>query len=85
MTSICRTRAAERAIAVDGTQSLRKRLCLRELTKGEAKRCTGGSEVVLQLVVQKAKDGDEEVKEDPDEEKKALSTVVNHPAVPFLQ
>jgi hypothetical protein len=26
MTSICRTRAAERAIAVDGTQSLRKGL-----------------------------------------------------------
>jgi hypothetical protein len=25
------------------------------------------------------------VKEDPDEEKKALSTLVNHPAVPFLR
>jgi len=84
MTSICRTRAAERAIAADGTQSLGKGLCQEGRTEGNAKRRAGGSEVILQLVVQKAKDSDEEVKEDPDEEKKALSTLVDHPAVPFL-
>lgn len=51
MTSICRTRAAARAIATDGTQSLTKGLWQGVRTEGDAKCRTGGSEVVLQLIV----------------------------------
>src|SRR5580658_7308729 len=51
ITSTCRTRAAARAIAANGTQSLRRGLCQGERTKGDAKRRAGVSEVILQLVV----------------------------------
>ena len=51
LTSICRTRAAARAIATDGTQSLTKGLWQGVRTEGDAKCRTGGSEVVLQLIV----------------------------------
>lgn len=84
MTSICRTRAAERAMAADGAESLRKGLCYGERTESDAKRRPGGGEVVLQLIVQKTKDGDEEVEEDPGGEEEALAALIDHPAVPFL-
>jgi hypothetical protein len=42
------------------------------------------SEVILQPIVEGAKEGDKEVKEDPDGEKKTLSTLIDHPVLPFL-
>ncbi len=53
-------------------------------TVSDAERGTGSGEVILQVIIQKAKDGDEEVEEDPDGEKEALATFVDHPEVPFL-
>lgn len=84
MTSICRTRAAERAMATGGTQPLRTGSCYRKRTKSDAKCRPGGDEVVLHLIVHKAKDGDEEVEKDPGGEKEALAALVDHPPVPFL-
>ena len=40
--------------------------------------------VILQVVVQKAKDCDEQVEEDPCREKEVLAALIDHPAVPFL-
>ena len=56
----------------------------RELTESDAECGTGLGEVILQPIVQCAKDGNEKVEEDPDGEKEALSTLVDHPEVPFL-
>lgn len=55
-----------------------------ELTESYAECGTGLGEVILQPIVQHAKDANEEVEEDPDGEKEALSTLVDHPEVPLL-
>jgi hypothetical protein len=55
-----------------------------ERTKSDAECGTGLGKVILQSIVEHSKDGDEEVEEDPDGKKKALSTFVDHPEVPFL-
>jgi hypothetical protein len=84
MTSTCRTRAAARAMAADGTQRPRKGESQDKRTESDAKSRTGGGEVILQVIIQKAKDRDEEVEEDPGGEKEALAALIDHPAVPFL-
>jgi hypothetical protein len=41
--------------------------------------------VVVQFVVDEAKGEDQEVEEDPDEEKQAAATLINHPDAPFVK
>jgi len=40
--------------------------------------------VVLELIIDETKDGDQQMEEDPDTEKYLPATLVNHPQVPFL-
>ena len=42
-------------------------------------------EVVIHLVVHEAKGEDQEVEENPDEEKQATATLVDHPDTPFVE
>ena len=42
-------------------------------------------EVVIHLVVHEAKGEDQEVEENPDEEKQATATLVDHPDAPFIE
>ena len=41
-------------------------------------------QVVLELIVDEAKGKDQEVEEDPDEEKQAAATFINHPDIPLV-
>ena len=69
---------------MDETQPLRKGESQGKRTESDAKSRTSGGEVILQVVVQKAKDCDEQVEEDPCREKEALAALIDHPVVPFL-
>ena len=42
-------------------------------------------QVVIQLVVDETKGENQEVKEDPDEEKQATATLIDHPDLPLLE
>lgn len=56
----------------------------RGLTEGFAKGSTRANEVVLETVMHRAEDGDEDVQEDPYEEEQPPPALVDHPTVPFL-
>jgi hypothetical protein len=64
--------------------SRRKTRVRKALTVSNSKRSAGGNVVVLELVVGKAKDRNKKLQEDPDNEEDALSTLINHPSIPFV-
>lgn len=53
-------------------------------TESDAEGFTGRIGVVLELIVEEAKDGNEEMEEDEDNEEHLAATVVDHPHVPAL-
>lgn len=53
-------------------------------TESDAKGLTGSVRVVLHLVMEETKDGDEKVKENEDDKEHVATAVVYHPQVPFL-
>lgn len=53
-------------------------------TEPVPERCPRIVQVVLQLVVDEAKGEDQEVEKNPDREKQAAATLVNHPNLPLV-
>lgn len=91
-TSTCRMRAAVRAMAgsqvATGGKKVSKihtRVSRRRLhTEPVSEGCPSVVQVVFQLVVNEAKGEDQEVEKNPDSEKQATATIVDHPDAPFV-